>query len=231
MSCIVEFIKKELSGWGKYERIIFPAGLLLIALTSFILGDSLVALGSALCGISYTIFAGKGKISCYFFGLLGVFCYSYISFKNAFWGNLALYVFYCFPMQILGIFKWKSHLKKDTMEIYKTKLTPKEKLYYSAAFFVLIVIGWFVLVKLHDSSPLIDSVTSVLSILGLLLTVKRCIEQWYVWITVNCFSIIMWTKAYLNGSNCFATILMWITYLLLGIYFLHQWKKEEANQK
>ena len=59
-----------------------------------------------------------------------------------------------------------------------------------------------------------------------MLTVKRCIEQWYVWFFVNLLSLIMWIFAYLNASNCFATIIMWAVYLVLSIYFLQVWKKE-----
>ena len=113
----LEFIKKEFSGWGKWERILFPIGILIIIIVSFVMKDSKVALVSAVCGISYSILAGKGKISCYLFGLSGTFCYSYISFKNALYGNLALYVLYYFPMQVLGIFKWKKHVEKNDKRI------------------------------------------------------------------------------------------------------------------
>lgn len=223
---IKQFIKKELQGWGNIERILFPLGIIFIIILSFLMNDSKIALMSAICGISYSILAGKGKISCYFFGLCGTFCYSYIAFKNALYGNLALYILYYFPMQILGIFKWKKHLKKETQEIIKTQLNTKDKL----AFLSIAILGtmalYLVLQYLHDQSPIIDALTSVLSIIGLILTVKRCIEQWYVWFIVNGLSAIMWIKAYLNGSNCFATILMWITYFILSIYFLYTWHKD-----
>ena len=68
------------------------------------------------------------------------------------------------------------------------------------------------------------------SILGLFLTVKRCIEQWYVWIIVNGLSAIMWIIAYTHGSNCFATVLMWLIYFILSFYFLYNWKIE-INKK
>lgn len=226
---LVEFIKKELQGWGKFERILFPLEILLIILISFLMNDSKVALISAVCGISYSILAGKGKISCYFFGLCGTLCYSFISFKNALYGNLALYLMYYFPMQIFGIFKWKEHLKKDSQEIIKTKLSFIEKIGYLISSILFISIAYFILLYFKDQSPLIDSVTSVLSVIGLILTVKRCVEQWYVWLIVNGLSIIMWVKAYMNGSNCFATILMWVTYFILAIYFLYVWKKELKN--
>ena len=131
----IEFVKSELSGWGKYERVIFPVILLGIILISFIINDNKIALISAICGISYTILAGKGKISCYLFGLLGTMCYAYISFRNNLYGNLALYMLYYIPMQIIGIFKWKKYLNKKTGEIIKTNLSKKEQLiYFSIAY-------------------------------------------------------------------------------------------------
>lgn len=223
---VVEFIRKELRGWGKYERIIFPAEIIIIILLSLYMKDSKIALVSAICGISYTILAGKGKISCYLFGLCGTLCYAYLSYKNNLFGNLCLYLLYYFPMQMFGIFKWKQHLKKDCQEIVKTKLSTKERFVYYSLSLILSVVLYFILKYFHDQSPMIDAVTSVFSIVGLLLTVKRCIEQWHVWFVVNGLSTIMWINAYLHGSNCFATVIMWATYFVLSIYFLHCWRKE-----
>lgn len=228
---VSEFIKKELEGWGKFERVIFPAEIIIIILISLYMQDSKIALISAICGVSYSILAGKGKISCYFFGLCGTLCYAYLAYKNMLYGNLVLYIMYYFPMQILGIFKWKKHLKKETQEIVKTKLSDNERIYYLLFAFVSSVICYFILRYFHDQSPLIDSVTSVFSVIGLILTVKRCVEQWYVWFAVNGLSVIMWINAYINGSNCFATILMWVTYFILSIYFLYTWKAELKAQE
>lgn len=221
-----EFIKKELNGWGKIERIIFPLEIVLIIILSVIINDNKIALISAVCGISYTILAGKGKISCYFFGLAGTLCYSYISLKNQLLGNLALYLCYYLPVQIIGIFKWKQHLNKDSLEIEKTSLNNKERIFYSAITLFLTVFCYFILLKYNDQAPVLDAITTTLSVFGLILTVKRCIEQWYVWFIVNGLSAIMWIEAYINGSNCFATVLMWLTYFVLSIYFLKSWQKE-----
>lgn len=228
---ILEFIKKELFGWGRIERILFPIGILLIIVISFYLKDSKVALVSAICGITYTILAGKGKISCYFFGLCGTFCYSYISFKNALYGNLALYLLYYFPMQVIGIFKWKKHLKPDVQEIVKTKLSEKERIIYFVIALICSIAMYYILLYMGDLNPIIDSITSVFSVIGLILTVKRCVEQWYVWLVVNGLSTVMWIEAYQAGSNCFATILMWAIYFVLAIYFLYTWQKDLGKVK
>ncbi len=226
MQEIFKFIKKEFQGWGKYEKIIFPLEIVFITLISIYMKDSKVALASAICGICATILAGKGKISCYLFGIFSNICYSYISYKNAFWGNLGLNMLYYLPMQFVGISKWKNHLKQDTQEIYKTKLTTKERIIWSTCAIIASIAGYFILVHYQDANPLIDSITTVLSVIAFILTVKRCIEQWYVWTVVNGLCVFMWIGAYINGSNCFATILMWSTYLALGIYFLSRWGRE-----
>lgn len=228
---IIEFIKGELRGWGKYERIIFPLEILLIILISIYIGDNKIALISAICGISYTILAGKGKISCYIFGLTGTLCYAFLAFKNALFGNLILYMFFYFPMQIVGIFKWKKHLNKDSREIIKTKLSSPERLIYISSALILSFLTAIILKKIGDATPYIDAFTTIFSVAGLILTIKRCIEQWYIWIVVNGLSVIMWIEAYINGSNCFATVLMWATYFVLAIYFLYTWKKDLQNSK
>ena len=115
---LIEFIKKELQGWGKFEKIIFPSEIIFIAFISVYMKDNKIALISAICGICATILAGKGKISCYFFGIISNICYGYISFKNAFWGNLGLNLLYYLPMQFVGIANWKNNLKKRWIHVY-----------------------------------------------------------------------------------------------------------------
>lgn len=226
---LIELIKFEFKNWGKYERVLFPLVLVLTVIISIVIGDNKIALVSAICGMCYTILAGKGKISCYFIGMIGTFCYSYLSFKNGFYGNLALYMFYYFPMEIIGILKWRKHLKKDVREIVKTRLSNKDRILYSSIAMILSVIFSFVLKLFNGSTPFLDGTITVLSVIGQLLTVKRCIEQWHVWFVVNLLSLIMWICAYINGSNCFATIIMWAVYLVLSVYFLQAWKKEMKN--
>ncbi len=228
---LLELIKSEFKNWGKYEKIIFPLILILTIIVSVFIGDNKIALVSAICGMSYTILAGKGKISCYFIGMIGTFCYSYISFKNGFYGNLALYMLYYLPMEIIGILKWRKHLKKEVREIIKTRLHNKERVIYMSIAIVSSIALSFVLKIFGGSTPFLDGTITVLSVIGQLLTVKRCIEQWHIWFIVNLLSLAMWIFAYMNGSNCFATIIMWAVYLVLSVYFLRVWKKEIQNLK
>ena len=223
---LIQLIKKELDGWKRFEILGLFVVLVIILINAFVLKDNIVAVCSAICGILYTIIAGKGKISCYFFGLCGSGCYIWLSFVNALWGNMLLYLLYYIPMQVLGIFKWKKHLQKDSREIIKTKLSLSEhiKLLILGVFGCIITI--LLLIHFNDKSPIIDGITTFLSILGMFLTVKRCIEQWIVWMIVNGLSFIMWLNLVIHGVKTYSTLVMWGVYFILAIYFYFEWKKE-----
>lgn len=194
--------------------------------SAFVLKDNPIALISAFFGITYTFLAGKGSPICYLFGVTGSVFYSWLAFHNALWGNLALYAGYYIPMQILGFFKWNSHLKENKNEIVKITLSKKERIVITSITFLLTAIAIVLLNALNDKNPIIDGITTVFSIAGMYLTVRRAIEQWIVWIVVNGLSALMWGAIALSGEKVYSTVIMWFVYLILAFYFYFSWKKE-----
>ena len=231
MDRIAKFIKDEFALQDRFEQIFFPIAIFVTLMTSLTLHDSKIALASALCGIFYTILAGKGRPLCFLFGIFGTCCYCFISFKNSLYGNLILNALIYLPMYFIALFQWEKHLKKEKHEIVKTKLGAISTITFFLLTTFIASAGVVFLVLANDAAPVADSLTTFFSILGMILTIKRCYEQWYAWTLVNAIEIIMWTNAYIHGSNCFTTILMWSSYLILGLYFMHSWTKEIQDTK
>ncbi len=202
-----------------------------VIINAFIVKDNIIAVISAICGILYTLLAGKGRVICYYFGLSGSMCYSFLSFQQALYGNLVLYMCYYIPMQILGIFFWKKNLKKDKSEIIKIKLPLKQRLLLILTGITGSSLTILILYFLKDKNPLMDGITTFLSILGMYLTIKRAIEQWVVWMIVNGLSFLMWLNVILSGAKTFSTVIMWGVYFIASIYFYFQWKQELRTQK
>lgn len=231
---IVDFLKKEFSGWTNFEKLLIPIILVLVVGLSIYANDSIIVTIHAFFGIMATITAGKGKISCYFLGIIGAICYSYISLKNALWGTFLLQTFYYLPMDFIGIFAWKKHLKEESKEVIKTKLSVLNRWIYSLVTIFFTIILGFILMFYNDKFPFLDSIATVFPILAFYLVVKRCFEQWIIWSIVNAVNIIIWLKIYSQGGNTFATLLTWLIYFAFGIYFLYQWiqeiKTEEKNK-
>ena len=199
---------------------------IILFVNAFLLKDHPAALVSAFFGITYTFLAGKGNPICYLFGVTGSGFYCWLAFHNALWGNLLLYAGYYIPMQILGFFKWNSHLKDNKNEIIKISLNRKERAIISVITLVLSAFAVVILHLLHDQNPVIDGITTVFSIAGMYLTVRRAIEQWIVWMVVNGLSAFMWSSIALNGEKVYSTVIMWSAYFILAIYFYKSWKKE-----
>ena len=222
LNTLKTIIKKELSGWKKGEIIGYIMILCLIFYNATILHDSIIAVISAFCGITYTIIAGKGKISCYLFGLTGSGFYAFLAFSNGIYGNFLLYLLYYIPMQILGVINWSKHLDKKTNEIYKTGVKNKLLLTFISA--ILCIISVILLIFCKDSHPYFDGIVTALSLVGMYLTVKRCIEQWIIWGIVNLLTTLMWIKIILSGYRAYSTVVMWAVYLFLAVYFYKEWK-------
>ncbi len=227
---LINYFKSEIKFYNKFERFFYLFIIFCVCLISYMSNDSLIAVISSLCGITYTLFAGKGKVYCYYIGVAGTFFYCLICYKNGLYGNLGLYALYFLPLQILGIFSWKKNLNKEKNEIVKSKLNNIQRVMFG---FLTILLTFFIyiIIKLSGaSSPLLDSVVTGFSILGQYLTFKRCIEQWIVWFLVNFAAVIMWFNIYTINKQYASTLIMWLVYLILAVYFFIKWKNEISKQ-
>jgi nicotinamide mononucleotide transporter len=217
-----------------YKKIIetcFMLFVILLMLVQAILRqDNPVALISAICGITYTFIAGKGNPICYLFGVTGSGFYCLLSFHNHLWGNLLLYAAYYLPMQVLGFFKWNKHLKKGENSIEKIQLRKKEFWLLVLLLTVISLVFCLVLTITQDKHPILDSFTTVFSIGGMYLTVRRAVEQWIFWIGVNSLSLLLWSKILMTGSKVYSTVFMWGVYLLLAVYFYFEWMRDIKGQ-
>jgi nicotinamide mononucleotide transporter len=234
-----QLLKNELLSWSKAEAawlIFCCTAITAISLYSGInnnipKADLIIDLIAALTGTLYALFAGKGKISCYFFGVINTFTYTYVSYCSKLYGEVMLNLGCYLPMMFIGFIFWRKHIDKEQNVIVKTRLSGAGRL--TAALISAATIYLYALLLKHfgDGQPFIDSLTTVLSVAAMILTVKRCIEQWILWFTVNAASIYMWLNVYLQQGNSIATLLMWIIALANALIFFCKWSKEAQCKK
>jgi nicotinamide mononucleotide transporter len=219
-------VMREFAGWEWYEAVYLIVCTSAITVISVLLGDNALGIASAVAGTLYTLLAGKGKISCYFFGIFNSAAYGYICFENRIFGDTMLNWLWYLPMMFAGLFFWRRNLKKDVQEIIKRSLSWQGKLVTLAACGLGTAIFALILHFMGDKAPVLDAFTTVLSVIAMILTVKRCMEQWVLWTMVNIASIYMWYRVYLTGEGSAAVLMMWILSLINGILFYILWQKE-----
>ena len=223
------FLKHELSGWKAWEIIWLAAACTVITALSVHWGDDTLGITMALTGVLCVILTGKGKMSCYLFGLVNTVLYAWIAFGAKYYGEVMLNACYYVPMQFVGWFMWKKHMDGKTKEVEKTRLTVSRQILLLVLSAVSICGYGLVLKRLGGNLPFIDSMSPCLSVLAMLLSVRRLMEQWIVWIVVDVVTVFMWFADYQKGGTDIATLLMWCIYLLNAMFMFVKWFRESGE--
>lgn len=214
-----------LKNWSLFEKGLLIIATILILGLSLYWGDSVIGIISSVTGIICVILTAKGSIKSYYFGLINVSLYCFISYQQSFYGEVMLNGLYYIPMQFIGYLAWSKHLT-NTGYVQSQRLSNQQRILITVGSVVAIVAYGIFLKQLGGNLAYIDSTSTILSIVAMYLGVKRYMEQWALWIIVNVVSIIMWGVALTQGSTDIATLLMWVAYLVNAVYGYVKWNKE-----
>ncbi len=226
------FVGNYFKDWNTYEKV------WLFAFTAIIIGlsiywkDSWIGVVASLTGIWTVVLVAKGKISNYYFGIVNVLAYAYVAYNWKYYGEVMLNIGYFLPMQFVGLYLWRknkvSEKKKDDVKIFF--LSNRARVVWGLVTVVGVIGYGYVLKGLGGSLPFIDSISTVLSVIAMILMAWMYMEQWILWIVVDIVSIIMWFVVLLSGGNDIAVLLMWTAFLVNAVYGLVNWIKLYKKQ-
>lgn len=175
---------------------------------------------AAISGIFCVVLCAKGKKSQFIWGLANVLGYVVIAWINRYYGEVMLNALYYLPSQFIGYYLWNKHMNEETETTEGKKLTFKQ----SVILLVLITMGIFgyklVLDWLGGAGTLLDSASTVTSVVANALMMFRYREQWLLWIIIDIITVVMWL---LVGD--FIMVTMWAVYLVNAFYGYYNWTK------
>jgi nicotinamide mononucleotide transporter len=224
-------IKEYFADWDLYERIWLIVFTCIIIVLSIYWKDSFTGILASLTGIWCVVLIAKGKIANYYFGIVNVVAYAYVAFGSQYYGEVMLNMIYFLPMQFVGIYLWRkrrvSNKKDDVKVIY---MSNKQRIIWSFITIAGTILYGFFLKYLGGNLPFIDSSSTVMSVIAMILMVFVFVEQWVLWILVDIVSIIMWFTVMIKGGNDVAVLVMWVAFLVNAIYGLYNWIKLARKQ-
>ena len=141
-------------------------------------------------------------------------------------------MFYFLPVQFVGLYYWRKNANKERIkdDVLVTHLGFNEKL----SWMIISILGIFLyglfLRYLGGTLPFVDSTSTILSIIAMILMIKRVTEQWILWIAIDVVSIYMWAYILFQGGNGISMLIMWTAYLVNAMYGYHNWRKLEKIQ-
>lgn len=215
--------------WEKWQIIwLFLANGLILGVSLY-MKDSPLGVIASLTGVTCVILCGMGKLSNYIFGTVNVILYAIVAWKAKYYGDVMLNLLYYFPTNFLGFFVWSKHIDQEKNEVYKKRMTLKQDVFL-AVISIAGVLGYSFLLKLLGGNlPIVDSMSTVFSVIAQILMIKRFMEQWVIWIIVDIVSVIMWIAAFFTGGESVAVLMMWSVYLANAVIMFVKWHRESAG--
>ena len=226
-----KYLKSELTGWKPGDVIWLAVATAVILGVSIYWKDNWISLLAAITGVWCVILTGKGKRSSFIFGLINVVFYAIVAYGAKYYGEVMLNALYYLPMNFAGWFAWKKHMNDDTGEVIKERLALKKSMIIYALTAAAIFVYGLVLKALGGNLPYIDSMSTVISVVAQILSIKRLMEQWVLWIVVDVVTVIMWAVNFARGGETIATLAMWSVYLVNAFIMFFRWYKESKKNE
>jgi len=216
-----QFLKKfSVFEWGMIISVIlFTIYFSIIDKTNtiwYLLIDGL----SAICGIFCVVLCAKGKKSQYIWGLFNVIGYIVIAFINRYYGEVMLNALYYLPSQFLGYYLWNKHENKKTSDVEAKKLDMKQTILLLVITSGCIFGYKIILDLLGGNNTILDSASTMISIIANSLMLLRYREQWLLWIIIDMITVVMWILV-----KDFIMVTMWAVYLINAFYGYINWTK------
>ena len=149
--------------------------------------------------IAYVIFAAFEKKVCWWFGLAGSLIYILIFYDVNLYMESLLSVYYAF-MAVCGLFVWgKSENKNHKRPIIK--LDMRTHFLILLLIITLTAISGYILTRASDAHmPYLDSFTTWSSVIATILVVRKVLENWIYWISIDTISIYIYWERDLNQT-------------------------------
>ena len=212
-----------------------------------------VAAIAAILGVFCVVLGAKGSLANWFFGIVEAILHIYICFCTHIYGDMLQRLFYNLPMQFIGFKSWKKRTRHDGTATIHTRYMNNRQRWITVASVVLgtIVLGVFLIyfgpwmigvltdifpdmkfktLKMdYDSTSQLwlDSFTTVMSIVTMIVSVKAFVEQWYMWLIINIAYIAMWLMS--DSVFSFMTVSKYCVYLVNSVYGIYMWNKLSKN--
>jgi nicotinamide mononucleotide transporter len=186
--------------------------------------ENYVEIIGTLLGFLYIFLSIKGNIWLWPVGILNAAMYVWVFLVSKLYADMSLQVYYLI-ISIYGWYFWVSGKKNKTKQNDNLPISQTDRntfivlLFLELIFFAVI---WYFLKNFTDSTvPVGDAFVTSLSILATWMLTKKKIEQWLIWIVVNCFSIGLFYY-----KELYPTVILYSVFAVMAVIGYIQWRKK-----
>ena len=177
---------------------------------------SLIEILAVLFSIIYVTLAAKESIWCWAAALISVSIYIYICFQAQLYAETGLQVFY-FIMAIYGYFSWSN--SNSLLRINELAIR-HHILIMILGSLLTFLLGFYLSTYTDTQLPIVDSFTTVFSIIATYMVVKKILSNWLYFIIIDTVSIYLYFSRDLH-----LTALLFSVYTIIAIIGYWKWSQ------
>ena len=225
---MLNFFKK----FTLFEKLLLVISIIVLLATGIIFNSSIVTIICTVLFVLAIMLIAKGNYLGQIIGIVVTILYSYISYKNRYYGEIIINIGIVLPLYILGIISWIKHENKETKTVKINQIGFKEWL-IALVLSIGVYFGIYYLLKSQNTNLLIVSTLSVVaSLFGMYLNVRRSSYSFLLFIINDIILIFLWGIPSFNGDYTLVPLFINpIINLFNDSYGLYNWKKNEKLQK
>ena len=173
---------------------------------------------AVLFGIAYVILAAKESLWAWFFGFFSTLTYTILFWNGALLSSSFLN-FYYMIMAGYGYYSWKKGIKEKNLAIRKLSAF-KNLTIIGIGVTLSLVMGYLLTTYTHAQMAYMDAFVMLFSIIATWMLTQKILENWLYWLVIDSVAIVLyWYSGYL------ATVMLFIIYIILGLYGYITWRK------
>lgn len=190
---------------------------------------NIFAITASVCGILYALFAGNGKIVCFFFGL--VYCFSYIkvSFDAKLYGDV-ISTMISIPINFFGFYSWLKNQNAAKTSVKIRKLSFKAFMVWLGILTIASLIYGLILTHMGAVFPFSNAFSVAAGFMAFYLQTQRYEETYLIITLANIVTLGIWFALFLENQGSVAILFMNSVFLVLGVRYYFRWRREARIQ-
>ena len=181
---------------------------------------SIIETIAVVLSVLYVILATKQNIWCWAAAGISVALYIYICFSAQLYPETGLQIFYLL-MAFYGYFQWNKN--NGELEIAQWTIGKHLLLILTGAI-ITFLMGFYFATFTSSKMPIVDSFTTVFSIIATYMITKKVLSNWLYWIVIDAVSIYLYFSRDLH-----LTSLLFVAYTIIAVFGYFSWIKQTTS--
>ncbi|MCG8474105.1 MAG: nicotinamide riboside transporter PnuC [Cytophagales bacterium] len=181
-------------------------------------------LAAVVLSVAYVVLASREIIYCWIAALISVSIYFYMCWTANLQAEAGLQIYY-FVMAVYGWQQWEKRKEKEALAVSEWGW-PVHAGVIVFGIACIAVLSGTLLRFTNASMPVIDSFTTVFSVIGTYMTAKKIKSTWIYFIVVDLVSVYMY---YQKGFSLTAGL--FVAYTAVAAYAYWEWNKSYENNR